>query len=95
MSVYLLCFANLASSLIDHANIWTTNTQCLAGMHSFVSCSDGLSSWPLWHRVVGGMEVLSAMEAVETDKEDRPCEEIKICTTSVFVDPFKEAEEEV
>lgn len=48
-----------------------------------------------WHRVVGGMEVLSAMEAVETDEEDRPCEEIKICRTSVFVDPFKEAEEEV
>ena len=41
------------------------------------------------------MEVLSAMEAVETDEEDRPHEEIKICRTSVFVDPFKEAEEEV
>ena len=46
-------------------------------------------------RVVGGMEVLSAMEAVETDEEDRPREEIKICRASIFVDPFKEAEEEV
>ena len=46
-------------------------------------------------RVVGGIEVLSAMEAVETDEEDRPREEIKICRASIFVDPFKEAEEEV
>ena len=46
-------------------------------------------------RVVGGMEVLSAMEKVRTDAEDRPQEEIKIAATSVFVDPFKEAEEEV
>lgn len=41
------------------------------------------------------MEVLSAMEKVRTDAEDRPQEEIKIAATSVFVDPFKEAEEEV
>lgn len=41
------------------------------------------------------MEVLSAMEKVRTDAEDHPQEEIKIAATSVFVDPFKEAEEEV
>ena len=41
------------------------------------------------------MEVLGGMEAVETDEEDRPREEIKILRTSVFMDPFEEAEEEV
>ena len=39
--------------------------------------------------------MLGAMEAGETDDEDRPHEEIKILKTSVFLDPFKEAEEEV
>lgn len=28
--------------------------------------------------VVGGLETLSAIEAVSTDDEDRPCERIKI-----------------
>lgn len=46
-------------------------------------------------RVVGGVEVLTAMEKVRTDEEDHPQEEIKIAASSVFVDPFKEAEEEV
>jgi peptidyl-prolyl cis-trans isomerase-like protein 2 len=41
------------------------------------------------------MEVLAAMEAVETDDEDRPRQEIKICRTSVFTDPFRDAEEEL
>ena len=38
---------------------------------------------------------MGAMEAVETDEEDRPREEIQIQRTSVFTDPFREAEEEV
>ena len=41
------------------------------------------------------MDVLVAMERVGTDEEDRPQEEIRIRATSVFTDPFKEAEEEV
>ena len=44
---------------------------------------------------MGGMEVLVAMEKVETDEKDRPCEEVRVQTTSVFTDPFEEAEEEV
>lgn len=41
------------------------------------------------------MDVLVAMERVGTDEEDRPREEIRISSTSVFTDPFKEAEDEV
>ena len=51
-----------------------------------------------WHmacRVVGGLDVLSAMERMGTDDEDRPLDEIKITATAIFVDPFQEAEEEV
>ena len=46
-------------------------------------------------RVVGGMDVLVAMERVGTDEEDRPREEVRIATTTVFTNPFQEAEEEV
>ena len=41
------------------------------------------------------MDVLVAMERVGTDEEDYPQEEIRITGTSVFSDPFKEAEDEV
>lgn len=32
-------------------------------------------------KVVGGLEVLTAMERIETDEDDRPLEEIKITGT--------------
>ena len=40
-------------------------------------------------RVVGGVDVLSTMEKVETDSKDTPLEEIRIDKTVVFVDPFR------
>ncbi|PKU36578.1 peptidyl-prolyl cis-trans isomerasehypothetical protein [Limosa lapponica baueri] len=44
-------------------------------------------------RVVGGFETLTAMENVESDpKTDRPKEEIRIEATTVFVDPYEEAD---
>jgi peptidyl-prolyl cis-trans isomerase-like protein 2 len=46
-------------------------------------------------KVVGGMDVLTKMEKVETDKKDRPLEDIVITGATVFVNPYlKEAEEE-
>mmetsp|Transcript_38784 Transcript_38784/g.64491 ORF Transcript_38784/g.64491 Transcript_38784/m.64491 type:complete len:605 (-) Transcript_38784:107-1921(-) len=45
-------------------------------------------------KVVGGMEVLTKMEQVETDDEDRPKTEIKILGATVFVNPYKEMVEE-
>ncbi|BDA49532.1 Peptidyl-prolyl cis-trans isomerase-like 2 [Coccomyxa sp. Obi] len=44
-------------------------------------------------RVVGGFEVLTAMEKVPTDDDDRPLQEIKIKGATVFVNPYKEEEE--
>ncbi|KAL5964342.1 RING-type E3 ubiquitin-protein ligase PPIL2 [Taenia solium] len=44
-------------------------------------------------KVVGGLDTLDKVELVETDKDDRPLEEIKLLSTQVFVNPFKEVDE--
>ena len=44
---------------------------------------------------MGGLEVLTAMERVETDDKDRPKEDIKIAAAAVFVDPYQEVDEKV
>jgi peptidyl-prolyl cis-trans isomerase-like protein 2 len=41
------------------------------------------------------METLSAMEKVEVDNKDRPIEDIMIQSTTVFVDPFSDVDEEL
>ncbi|KAG6666064.1 peptidyl-prolyl cis-trans isomerase CYP65 [Carya illinoinensis] len=44
--------------------------------------------------VVGGLTTLAAMEKVPVDDDDRPLEEIKITSVTVFVNPYNEPEEE-
>ncbi|KAJ9564264.1 hypothetical protein OSB04_000230 [Centaurea solstitialis] len=44
--------------------------------------------------VVGGIPTLSVMEKVPVDDDDRPLEEIKIISVSVFVNPYSEPDEE-
>ncbi|KAG9440517.1 hypothetical protein H6P81_020682 [Aristolochia fimbriata] len=44
--------------------------------------------------VVGGMTTLTAMEKVPIDDDDRPLEEIKITSVTVFVNPYSEMDEE-
>jgi peptidyl-prolyl cis-trans isomerase-like protein 2 len=46
-------------------------------------------------KVVGGLDVLSRIEAVETDKKDRPKTSIKIEDCLVFVDPYAEIDEQL
>uniref|UniRef100_A0A3Q4HIA6 RING-type E3 ubiquitin transferase n=1 Tax=Neolamprologus brichardi TaxID=32507 RepID=A0A3Q4HIA6_NEOBR len=47
-------------------------------------------------QVVGGFETLTAMENVESDpKTDKPKSEIKIISTTVFVDPYEEADAQI
>ena len=43
-------------------------------------------------RVVGGMEVLTQMEAVKTNSKDKPVEDIKILKCNVFTNPYEEAD---
>ena len=49
----------------------------------------------MFGKVVGGLDVLSKMESVETDKKERPKVSIKIEDTIVFVDPYAEIDEQV
>ena len=41
-------------------------------------------------KVVGGLQTLDAMEAVETDGADRPLQEIRVTSAVVFANPFEE-----
>ncbi|CAL9148590.1 unnamed protein product [Musa hybrid cultivar] len=44
--------------------------------------------------VVGGLSTLAAMEKVPVDDDDRPLEEIKITSVTIFVNPYSEPDEE-
>lgn len=44
----------------------------------------------IFGRVVGGLDVLAKLEAVQTDDKDRPVQDIKLEDINVFVDPFEE-----
>lgn len=46
-------------------------------------------------KVVGGLDTLTKMEQIEVDNKDRPIEDIIIESVQVYVDPFKEAEEQL
>ncbi|XP_030895298.1 RING-type E3 ubiquitin-protein ligase PPIL2 isoform X1 [Leptonychotes weddellii] len=60
---------------------------------TFRSCAYLDKKHTIFGRVVGGFDTLTAMENVESDpKTDRPKEEIRIDSTTVFVDPYEEAD---
>ncbi|KAF8568469.1 hypothetical protein P879_07866 [Paragonimus westermani] len=60
---------------------------------TFRKCKQLDKKHTVFGKVVGGMETLNKVEFLETDKDDRPLEEIQILNCEVFVDPFKEVEE--
>lgn len=62
---------------------------------TFRSCQHLDNKHSVFGRVVGGLDILSVIEAVETDGKDKPQEEIKILGTTVFVNPFQEIDEEL
>nr|XP_020016341.1 peptidyl-prolyl cis-trans isomerase-like 2 [Castor canadensis]XP_020016342.1 peptidyl-prolyl cis-trans isomerase-like 2 [Castor canadensis]XP_020016343.1 peptidyl-prolyl cis-trans isomerase-like 2 [Castor canadensis] len=63
---------------------------------TFRSCAYLDKKHTIFGRVVGGFDTLTAMENVESDpKTDRPKEEIRIHTTTVFVDPYEEADAQI
>eukprot|EP00850_Spirogloea_muscicola_P017473 SM000150S01732 [mRNA] locus=s150:222290:225887:- [translate_table: standard] len=45
-------------------------------------------------KVVGGLDVLSDLERVSVDADDRPLKEIKILKVSIFTNPYTEVDEE-
>ncbi|KAG5452095.1 RING-type E3 ubiquitin-protein ligase ppil2 [Clonorchis sinensis] len=60
---------------------------------TFRKCKHLDKKHTVFGKVVGGMETLNKVEMLETDKDDRPLEEIQILNCEVFVDPFKDVEE--
>ncbi|XP_047481206.1 RING-type E3 ubiquitin-protein ligase PPIL2-like [Penaeus chinensis] len=62
---------------------------------TYRSCAHLDGKHTIFGRVVGGLSTLSGMEAIETDNKDVPIEDIIIQETTVFVDPFKEADVEL
>lgn len=62
---------------------------------TFRSCKHLDGKHTVFGKVVGGMETLSALERVETDNKDRPIEDLILERTSVFVDPFKEVDDQL
>ncbi|XP_066510123.1 RING-type E3 ubiquitin-protein ligase PPIL2-like [Hoplias malabaricus] len=63
---------------------------------TFRSCTYLDRKHTVFGRVVGGFEALTAMENVESDpKTDRPKAEIKLLSTTVFVDPYEEADAQI
>lgn len=57
---------------------------------TFKSCDhlDGLHT--IFGRLVGGVDVLAAIERLPTDKDDRPRDELRIRSVTVFTNPFDE-----
>ncbi|KAF7687255.1 RING-type E3 ubiquitin-protein ligase PPIL2 [Silurus meridionalis] len=63
---------------------------------TFRSCTYLDRKHTVFGRVVGGFETLTAMENVESNpKTDKPKSEIKLISTSVFVDPYEEADAQI
>ncbi|GFY72597.1 RING-type E3 ubiquitin-protein ligase PPIL2, partial [Trichonephila inaurata madagascariensis] len=59
------------------------------------SNKDQGSDLPNRQWVVGGLDTLNKMEKIETDKNDKPLETIKILKIMIFVDPYQEVDDEL
>jgi len=62
---------------------------------TYRSCPHLDSKHTIFGKVVGGIASLSTIEAIGTDNKDKPVEDIIIESTSIFVDPFGEADAEL
>lgn len=90
---------NCKASLIHNYNV---NIYIMSIPHprrpSFItyrSCRNLDGKHTIFGKVVGGLETLNEMEKIEVDNRDRPIEEIVLQQAEVFVDPFKEADEQL
>jgi len=67
-------------------------------IYSFItyrSCKHLDRKHSVFGKIVGGLDTLASMERIEVDNKDKPIEDIIIQRTSVFVDPFTEADEQL
>ncbi|GFU03734.1 RING-type E3 ubiquitin-protein ligase PPIL2 [Nephila pilipes] len=62
---------------------------------TYRSCQHLDKKHSIFGRVVGGLDTLTKMEKIETDKNDKPIETIKILKIVIFVDPYQEVDDEL
>lgn len=62
---------------------------------TFKSCKHLDKKHTIFGHLVGGSETLDKIEQMPVDKQDRPVEDLVIESTSVFVDPFAEVDEQL
>ncbi|KAG4103040.1 peptidyl-prolyl cis-trans isomerase-like 2-like protein [Neocallimastix lanati (nom. inval.)] len=62
---------------------------------TYRSCTHLDNKHTIFGKLVGGLEVLSKLEAIPTDDQDRPLQEIKIKDVVVYVDPYEKFQEEL
>lgn len=62
---------------------------------TFRSCRHLDGKHSVFGKVVGGLDTLEKMEKIETDSSNKPLEEIQLKKCIVFIDPFKEAAEQL
>ncbi|GIY74473.1 RING-type E3 ubiquitin-protein ligase PPIL2 [Caerostris darwini] len=62
---------------------------------TYRSCQHLDKKHSIFGRVVGGLDTLNKMEKIETDKNDKPKEEIKIIKIIIFMDPYQEVDDEL
>ena len=61
---------------------------------TFKACRHLDNVHTVFGRVVGGMETLKRMEELETGKDDKPVQELKILKAVAFVNPFDESDKQ-
>ncbi|CAF3115819.1 unnamed protein product [Rotaria socialis] len=71
------------------------NTNKSQFFFTYRSCKGLNGKHTVFGRIVGGIETLSAMEAIPTDNKDRPQSDIVIEDTIVFVNPYDEVDAEL
>jgi peptidyl-prolyl cis-trans isomerase-like protein 2 len=62
---------------------------------TYRSCKHLDGKHTIFGKLVGGLETLTEMERIEVDKDDVPIEDIVIQSTTIFVNPYDEVDEEL
>lgn len=70
-----------------------SNTNKSQFFFTFRSCKHLDRKHSVFGKIVGGLDTLDKMEAIETNKHDKPKIEIRLEKCTVFVDPYEEADE--
>uniref|UniRef100_A0A914UY15 RING-type E3 ubiquitin-protein ligase PPIL2 n=2 Tax=Plectus sambesii TaxID=2011161 RepID=A0A914UY15_9BILA len=89
---FVKAYSHTTRGILSMANKGTDTNQSQFFI-TFRPCKHLDGKHTIFGRVVGGMDVLTEIERVETDKKtDKPLKDVIFMASQVFVDPFEEAE---